>query len=161
MSHFQNITFLNNSSEFYDNYLFVGTTLWSQITDFKHAINDIEFIDNFTIEKYNELHNSSLLFLNNIIQSNSNINIIMITHHLPSYKLINKKFLKYPDALYNQWFASNLEYLIVDNIKYWIYGHTHISNISKINNTIFLCNPVGYPGENTVNNINYNCYITT
>jgi len=39
-------------------------------------------------------------------------------------------------------------------IKCWIYGHTHSPLNNLINNIPFLCNPIGYPGENS--KINYN-----
>ena len=46
---------------------------------------------------------------------------------------------------------SNMDDLIKINrtkIKYWIYGHTHISSNVIMNEIPFLCNPIGYPNEN-------------
>ena len=37
-----------------------------------------------------------------------------------------------------------------DKIKYWIYGHTHTSSNIIINEIPFLCNPIGYPNENSI-----------
>jgi len=48
-------------------------------------------------------------------------------------------------------FCSDLDELIEsnkDNIKCWIYGHTHLPSINKIHGIPFLCNPIGYPNEN-------------
>jgi len=35
-----------------------------------------------------------------------------------------------------------------NKITCWIYGHTHTQSIIMKNNVPFLCNPIGYPGEN-------------
>jgi len=34
-------------------------------------------------------------------------------------------------------------------IKCWIYGHTHTPSNVIINGIPFLCNPIGYPDENS------------
>jgi len=36
-----------------------------------------------------------------------------------------------------------------NKIKYWIYGHTHTPSNIFINEIPFLCNPIGYPNENS------------
>ena len=53
---------------------------------------------------------------------------------------------------YNQWFYCDMDEIIDRNknkIKCWIYGHTHMPASNIINGTQFLCNPIGYPGENS------------
>ena len=68
-------------------------------------------------------------------------------------KLINKKYLGPEMAPYNQWFSNNLDLLIdknKDRIKCWFYGHTHTGSVQLIGKIPFLCNPFGYPGENSV-----------
>jgi predicted phosphohydrolase len=140
------ITFLNNSSEEYDNYLFVGSTLWSCVRNTNNLTNDFNMILNITPEIYNKLHDESINYITNIVNTNSNKNIIVLTHYLPSYKLIDKKYIKYNN--YYQCFASNNDNLINSPICLWIYGHTHTQNISKINNVTMICNPIGYPNEN-------------
>ena len=55
---------------------------------------------------------------------------------------------------YNQWFYSNMEIFINENgkkIKCWLYGHTHKPSNCIINNTRFICNPIGYIDENDEN----------
>ena len=37
------------------------------------------------------------------------------------------------------------------NPKYWIFGHMHSNHDFMYNDTRFLCNPLGYPGENSYN----------
>lgn len=146
---FDNITFLNNTHEIYDNYCFIGTTLWSNITNPKYEINDIHCIPNFDYIEYNRLHQLSVDFLQDAIEKNQNC--IVITHHVPSSVLIDVKY-KTPEMMpYNQWFCCNMDDLIQRNgnkIKYWIYGHTHTSSYVIMNEISFLCNPIGYPNEN-------------
>jgi predicted phosphodiesterase len=140
------ISFLNNSSEFYKEYLFVGSTLWSHISNKKYTTNDLKYIENMTIDKYNELHKDAISFIKSEIESNKDKNIIMLTHFLPSYKLIDEKYEAYYQ--YNQYFASHNDDFINSPVVLWIYGHTHYPNTSIINNITLVCNPIGYPGEN-------------
>lgn len=147
---FNNISFLNNTYELYDNYCFIGTTLWSKITNPNYYINDIYNIPNFNYIEYNRLNRLSIDFLQDALEKNENC--IVITHHVPSNLLIDVKY-KTPQMIpYNQWFYCNMDDLIkinVNKIKYWIYGHTHTSSNVIMNEISFLCNPIGYPNENS------------
>jgi predicted phosphodiesterase len=82
-------------------------------------------------------------------------NCIVITHHQPSQTLIHEKYLTERMRPYNQWFACDLDELILskkDNLQAWFYGHTHTPSETTIEGIPFLCNPIGYPGENDGNN---------
>ena len=69
-------------------------------------------------------------------------NIVTLTHHMPSYKLISPRF----NPPYNS-YASNCESLMTPQVKAWIYGRTHnVSNI-VIKNTLAVVNARGYPLE--------------
>lgn len=158
---FNNISFLNNSYEIYDNNCFIGTTLWSKITDPRYKINDVYHIPDFDYIKYNILNSLSIDFLEKTV--NSNKNCIVITHHMPSESLIDEKYKTIDTKPYNQWFYSNMDKFIATKktkklIKCWIYGHTHAPSDVIINNIPFLCNPIGYPDENE--NINFQKTIT-
>ena len=146
---FNNISFLNNTYEIYENYCFIGTTLWSKITNPGYEINDVYNIPNFDYIEYNRLNRLSIDFLQDALQKNENC--IVITHHVPSYSLIDVKYKTLQMIPYNQWFYCNMDDLIENNvnkIKYWIYGHTHTPSNIIINEIQFLCNPIGYPNEN-------------
>lgn len=146
---FNNISFLNNSCELYDGYCFIGTTLWSKITNPEYKINDVYNIPNFDYIQYNRLHISSVDFLEDALKNNENC--IVITHHVPSNSLIDIKYKTQKMFPYNQWFYCNMDELIGKNrnkIKCWIYGHTHAPSNVIINGIPFLCNPIGYPNEN-------------
>ncbi len=147
---YDNISFLNNSFELYNGYTFVGSTLWSNITDPAYEINDVYKIKDFDYIKYNALNNISKEYLNE--QINLNDNIIMITHHMPSFSLIDEKYKLNPTNKYNQWFACDMDKFIEENnkkIKCWIYGHTHTPSFNYLYDIPFMCNPIGYPNENS------------
>lgn len=152
-----NATFLNNTFEDYLDIRWIGTTLWSEI-DLINSIdsytNDLLKIktsknNNLSPQEYNELHYKSIEFLDKILKNSIDKNCIIISHHLPSFSLINEKFKN--DKL-NQWFSGDLDDLIEeysDRIKLWIYGHTHIPSSLILNNIKFISNPIGYPDENS------------
>jgi hypothetical protein len=54
----------------------------------------------------------------------------------------------------NYYFHSDLDKFIEmnQNIKLWIHGHTHVKLDYKILNTRIVCNPLGYPNEQHVEN---------
>lgn len=145
---FPNITFLNNSYEYYKGYCFIGTTLWSLISNNKYLTNDFYRIKDMDINKYNTLHLQSIDFITEQLDLNNHHKIIMITHHLPSFSLIHPKYKCFEK--YQQCFSSNNDKLIKNPIICWIYGHTHMSSIHKINNIDLYCNPIGYPDENKI-----------
>ena len=145
---FHNITLLKNTWEMYEDHCFIGTTLWSQVTDHTYKINDVFRIPGLDVAEYNRLHEECVAFLKSLDQDNC----IVITHHLPSPSLIDEKYLSVALRPYNQLFACNLDELILskkDKIKAWFYGHTHTPSTTRIHDIPFLCNSIGYPGENT------------
>ena len=145
---YSNISFLNNSYEYYDTYCFVGTTLWSYITNPEYKINDTKAIKNFDYSKYNKLNKIAIDFLEDTVKHNTNL--IIISHHVPSYSLIDAKYKVKQMLPYNQWFYCDMDSFIEANkhkLKCWIYGHTHSQSSTLIENIPFLCNPIGYPGE--------------
>lgn len=71
--------------------------------------------------------------------------VIVATHHLPSYQLCDPKYGPQEDSL----FASNLDYILGSDWapKYWLFGHTHVKIERKLGNTLCISNPFGYPNE--------------
>jgi predicted phosphodiesterase len=156
---FNNISFLDNSYEDYQNYRFIGSTLWTHIDKPAFIINDTKMIKNFTIPKYNKLHFEAKDFLEATFDQckKDNIKAIVITHHLPFYKLTHPNYQNSLYINYRQWFNANLDQLIIDNkisITAWIYGHTHSTSIQNHYDINFYCNPLGYMGENDWNELN-------
>ena len=156
---FNNVSFLNNNYEHYENFCFIGTTLWTNITNPSYKISDVDSIPNFDCVAYNDLNRICVAFLHDSLQNNENC--IVITHHMPSNSLIDNKYKKRVLLPYNQWFYCDMDKLIEtkkSKIKCWIYGHTHMPSNVVISGIPFLCNPIGYPDENV--NINFHTTIT-
>jgi predicted phosphohydrolase len=162
---FNNVIFLNN--DFYEigDYLFIGSTLWSRLPckknrymlDKYEKINDFKFIyneknKNITYDDYDNFHQKSIDFINKVLDENKNKKIILLTHHLPTFHLIHKKYKNYSSNIY---FASDLDHIIFNNhILCWICGHTHMKMNITLGKTKLLINPIGYPGENIIDIIN-------
>lgn len=71
--------------------------------------------------------------------------IVVVSHHHPSYKAIPDVF-KHTDI--NDAFASNLDKAIKKRgIKCWFAGHVHMAADYKIGDTKVYCNPRGYDWE--------------
>jgi predicted MPP superfamily phosphohydrolase len=70
---------------------------------------------------------------------------IVVTHHMPTFKAISRKFKGNP---LNSCFASNLDGLL-ERTKpaAWICGHTHSGGEYLVGSTPVVLNPFGYPGE--------------
>jgi predicted phosphohydrolase len=159
---FDNISYLNNTYEQYENYCFIGTTLWSKITNPTYEINDVCCIPNLDYIHYNRLNMMCVDFLEDALQKNQNC--IVITHHVPSDSLIDTKYKTQQMLPYNQWFCCNMDETIQKNtgkIKCWVYGHTHTSSNTRINNIPFICNPIGYPNENSNINLQETIFLPT
>jgi len=143
-----NCIFLDNDIVEINNTRFLGSTMWfSPLTQKeeqnKHYLNDFNCIIDFETWVYTE-NRKSLKFLNDNIKEND----IVITHHLPCCQSIAKQ---YANSLLNCFFLCNDAQKILDEHppKIWIHGHTHNCVEYIYNNTKIICNPLGYPMENT------------
>jgi predicted phosphodiesterase len=140
-------------------YRFIGTTLWSKLFLPQYMINDKINIAEHDFESCNKWHQDNVTFLKTEIDKcnldDNKIIPIVITHHLPSYSLIDEKYKDTYRSYYNQSYASNCDDLMKNsNIKCWFYGHTHTGSVQTINDVICAANPIGYPDENK--NIDFN-----
>jgi predicted phosphodiesterase len=154
---FNNVKFLNKTVIDIDNFKIIGCTLWSNIPD-KHRdemsviVNDYHQISylyhnakyKFDVDFQNDLHKSELKWLEGEVEK-SEKNIIVLTHHAPTYK--NTCDAKYIGKSSNCVFMNNLDYLFSDKMKLWCYGHTHYCNVQTINGTLLASNQYGYRDE--------------
>lgn len=146
-----NVSYLQNSFEDWQGFRFAGTTLWSSISDPEYLTNDFHYIEDMTVDVYNDLHIQSKRFIEETL-STSPSPIIMLTHHLPSHGLTDPCYASFSN--YQQCYSSDCDYLIRDPIVCWIYGHTHRSFTGRWNNIQMCCNPIGYIGENQTIDLN-------
>ena len=61
---------------------------------------------------------------------------------------------KYAGNPLNPYFCNNLDNFILDTKPFlWIHGHTHSEFDYFLGDTRVICNPLGYPGENSYFNV--------
>lgn len=119
----------------------LGCTLWSSISD-NGASRMMDFVKIFRNNfEYLQIHSDHVAWLKYNIPKYENV--IVVTHHLPTLKAINKEFA----GSDNSGFATDLEYLFAPNVIGWLCGHTHCPLQMKLSNAILTINPTGYPEE--------------
>ncbi len=129
----------------------IASTLWSEISPengyfTQNNVSDFQRIRNgektLTWERFNEEHRKCRAFIENAVRESRAERIIVVTHHVPSFALMDQEFYGSP---INGAFTSELgDFIANSRVKYWIYGHSH-SNITKqIGNTQCVCNQLGY-----------------
>ena len=149
---YPNVSVLDCDSEVYDGYHFVGCTMWSLVKNHRYKINDIYSIPGMNIPFYNLINKEEVEYLTETIDSPLSslpgvIGRIVITHHIPSEKLISPKY-NFSD--YNEWFFTDMDDVIKrnnDKIVGWWFGHTHTPSETSYLGVNFHCNPIGYPNE--------------
>lgn len=145
-----------------DSVAFICTTLWASFDcnnaltmwDAKLIMNDYKRIRTGPSHKpwlrklkpidtaSGHLRAKEFIFPEIIKQKEAGNNVVVVTHHLPSFHSIPQQF---KGNSLNGAYASELSEDIMDtkpNI--WIHGHTHGSSDYMIGDTRVLCNPRGY-----------------
>ena len=145
----ENFVFLENGViSNCEEYKVIGCTLWSDIeAEAYYSMNDRNNIkiNGQNLERIDliKMHKEDKLWIEQNIDSNT----IVMTHHLPSYDLIHKKYRTNEYKKYESGYASNLDD-IIHNARIWIYGHTHIASDQYFYNiTRCICNPHGYHND--------------
>lgn len=151
-----NFHYLNKTDITIDGVRFLGTTLWSMIPSNVAASCGLTLNDYYsiyespnkllTIPRSNSNHINHVIWLTRALKEDMTTPTIVITHHLPSFKLIHNDYALCKDL--NHAYASDIEHLIQPNLKVWFCGHTHKATDTIINNTRFIINPLGYSGQN-------------
>lgn len=153
----QNIHFLNSNGVKINDVQFIGSTLYSNLSNpleamkVKNSLNDFRVVSiskdrSLDIETWNYMHEDALetivLYLTLCRQMNTKI--VIATHFAPLFQL-NKSHQNSPA---NAGFYSNLEWLFNKyEINAWIYGHTHDPVEMEVNGCKIVSNQLGYPYE--------------
>lgn len=151
------IHFLENSFVDFGNVTFVGATCWTDLDndnpilamDAKMFMKDFKYIrkDNFT-RKF--IPNDTLLkhlqsrkFIFDFANNNQNKNIIVLSHHAPSYLSIDESYVGNDlNGAYASELGNHISF--AENIKIWQHGHIHANSDYEIFKTRVICNPRGY-----------------
>ena len=104
-------------------------------------------------DDYKKWFDTTFKKMTEIIESNPDKDIIVMTHHCPTPKCISNQYVT---SHLNASYISDLDDFILkhQNIKVWCCGHVHSRFIDKIGNTLIVCNPRGY--EKNMESIDWN-----
>uniref|UniRef100_A0A6C0CIX7 Calcineurin-like phosphoesterase domain-containing protein n=1 Tax=viral metagenome TaxID=1070528 RepID=A0A6C0CIX7_9ZZZZ len=156
-----NVYFLQNSSIVIKDITFIGTTLWTMLSEKHHqyeynqsndAINIKYSEDTFSKPSkiVNEMHQKAVEYLAESLAKVETPYKVVVTHHLPSFKLIHYKFRESPYVELMPQFATDLHDLIFSKSPdVWICGHSHRYMKTSIGNTMAVLNPKGKVDEQT------------
>lgn len=127
------------------------STLWAKITlenayyteqcvtDFRRILYNGEVM---THAEFNREHDRCFGFLRNAVAESKAAHRIVVTHHVPSFRMLCPKHL---GSRINGAFTVELEdYIKGSGIEYWIYGHSHYNVDIKIGQTRCVTNQLGY-----------------
>jgi len=118
-----NLYVLNQSSIIIGNVCITGCTLWSNaVVNIPKFIVRIHGMNNIL---YKNKHESDLAYINNMVDycSENKLKLVVVTHHCPSYSVLNDTKTK---DKYVSLYASELDNLLdKTKIHTWICGHIH------------------------------------
>lgn len=142
---------LQDESVVINGYRFFGATMWTDLNKrdkitMMHCysrINDFTVICDYGPRDFCDIHEKSKQALEAVLET-SQEKVVVITHHLPTYACIDKKY--HAEKHINYAFCStDLDDLVKhEKIIAWTFGHTHGSFDFYIDKTRVLCNPRGY-----------------
>lgn len=175
LSGFKNIHILENDIFKYEDLVFIGATLWTDlgkndpicIFDAKRYMNDFKIIRmgpadkpwlrKFTPEDSYVMHERSLEYITNILENKDpSKKYILVNHHAQSYQSIHPA---YQGDKMNGLYASDLSEMIFETQPHLvIHGHTHTSFDYMIGHSRIICNPFGYVGHEE--NLEFNPKLT-
>lgn len=149
-----NVHVLNPSTLYFHNVAIIGATLW---TDFdndpiaeqiaKGLISDFRR-SRITVEQMREAFKYHSEYIWNSIDATDMEHIIVVTHFMPSPKLVHPKWRLDPRSrMLNKYFAPDMRLESIDKPITWLYGHTHDRSVQQIGNVRCIANPLGYPNE--------------
>lgn len=132
---YPNVHYLDNDVYHYnDNYIILGSTLWSNPMIEWDRIKDGKY-DIETYQNHISNHFLCVEWIKHELHNNRDKKVIIATHFVPSIKLIEEKYLKFGQKR-TSWFYTDLEYIFKEynNIHAWVCGHTHSQIQTSINN---------------------------
>lgn len=151
---FPNVHFLNKKTFDLGDYRLLGCTLWSKRLSQRESLgDDTQVYLSRKNNDLNRLHDNHVTWLRDEIQKDDKKKIVL-THFLPSYRMLDKKYdtpfyKKYQDRFY-----SHLDWMISKPIDYWLCGHTHTQSFHYINGVHCCVNSYGYEKQQKKNSIN-------
>lgn len=150
------VTILDNATGYAGGVRFLGTTLYSDLSNPLDAICSTEVVTDFRVVRYGdhmilpsdwcEEHKRAVDFLERNLR-NTHEPTVVLTHFAPSMQLVMPEF---KHSRSNAAFHTELYWLMeAHKPTVWVYGHNHDPHKDlRICDTRVLCNQWGYPHEN-------------
>jgi Icc-related predicted phosphoesterase len=160
-----NVHFLERDVLYVADYVFVGTTLWSDVSirernDARRIIGDYRNIPGWDPILTSKRFQKNAIWLHSTLtdlRKQENLQVVVVTHHLPTVEGIDVRYAKentntsFFSGLLDKTSINFLGAAALDHIKpiFWCCGHTHVAFHKIIGdfNTRVVCNPNGYPHE--------------
>lgn len=157
---YTNIYYLNRDYVEIEGYVFLGTTLWSNVNT-----KDAQDMNDYNLCYYNQENNGrryklntsnvrkeykdNVAWLKNKVKDFKDKKIIILTHHVPF--LYNYHDDKNPNTAY----CSDLikDFTEYKNINYWFCGHSHEKIEYRLEHIKVISNPLGYISHENTNNL--------
>jgi predicted phosphodiesterase len=156
-----NIRFLENTSTWIGDVLFLGCTLWTDFNLFHDpgtagaaaAMGMSDYRRIRTLPNYRRIkgrdtstwHMDSRQWLETELQRHRGVRMVVVTHHAPSPLSLDPTL---PSGVMDAAYASRLDDLVAaSGACLWIHGHTHCSVDYRIGSTRVFSNQRGYPDQ--------------
>jgi Calcineurin-like phosphoesterase len=130
-----------------------GTTLWGNPLnrplypsfDYKNIYTQhLDSVEPMKESNYYEYHQQSVSFIKSMKKEQQGKPIIMMTHHIPSYRWNTPKHLK---SNYIHFYCNHLDHLIGPPFVAWITGHSHGAMNMQIHGVPCYRNAIGHSKE--------------
>lgn len=133
-----------------DDTVVIGGTLWSDLDPvfevvIEAMLNDFKAIKKFSLEQYKALYALELENLKKQVEKFKEQKTLVLTHHAPTFETT----LRWSESPIKSCFCTSLEDIILDNpqIKAWVFGHCHESDVIHIGQAKVLEHSFGYYNE--------------
>ena len=157
------IHLLDNSSVTIEGVKFYGTTLWTDYNGSPIAANICSNMWDYRHGFFAEGNSNRPTRPQDYVQLNAVAKeklttelakkqpMVVVSHFAPSHMSMHEKYKDQKPFEINYHFVNRLDQQIEDNpeIKLWIHGHTHTQFDYTIGETRVVCNPRGFPTEDT------------
>ena len=142
---FSNVHYMNRHSyQLTSKTVLLGSIMWSlPIAENIEYTGDSETYMSHVVE-----HKSHVKWIEEEIKRNKDKKVIVMTHFLPTFQLIENKYKKKGIKMVSR-YATNLEHMIKSPVIAWLGGHSHSVMECHINGVYCGLNAYGYPSEKT------------
>lgn len=145
-----NVVILTGKPHVYQDILFVGDTLWTNLNgvqqlQYANVMNDNISCYGLTGQRISQenFHTRKDIELAMLMAREHGLKSMVITHHLPTEAVISEKWR---GSEYNCFFANTYGWAESISPDVWHFGHTHDTIDMYHEGTRYVCNPYGYAG---------------